>query len=509
MSLIEKINSYEIDKREQIAHIYKNSSITYGELIEKSDAMAAYIIDQFGDDKTPIVVYGHKEHEMIICFLACVKAGHAYIPIDTSFPYERVRDIVESSQTKLIFNIGEFDYNFLGVDVKSYNEIKKILSQYKLHKPDEKYALEEEDTYYIIYTSGSTGKPKGVQITLSCLESFINWAAKISSLRDGVNYVFMNQAPFSFDLSVMDLYLSLSSGSTLFSVDKSMVLNLKLLFESFSSSDINIWVSTPSFAEMCLGDSSFNEELLPKLETFLFCGETLTNSCAQRLLKRFSNSKVINMYGPTEATVAVTSIEINEEIANKIVPLPVGIVKEDCRVIIIDENGNEVPEGEKGEIIIIGDSVSIGYYNNKERTEKSFSKKVINGVEKRCYRTGDEGYIKQGLLYYCGRIDFQIKLNGYRIELEDIENNLRNIEFINNCVVVPIIKENRIQHLTAVVTLNRSPWDKEFKMAMQIKNELKKFIPDYMIPRKINIVESLPMTINGKVNRKALLEEMK
>ncbi|WP_411679261.1 D-alanine--poly(phosphoribitol) ligase subunit DltA [Clostridium thailandense] len=509
MNLIEKISSYEICKCEQIAHIYKDSSITYGELIEKSDAIASYIIDQFGDDKTPIVVYGHKEHEMLICFLACVKAGHAYIPIDTSFPYERVRDIVDSSQTNMIFNVGEFDYKFSDVNVKNYNQIKEILLEYKLRKPDKKYLVGKEDTYYIIYTSGSTGKPKGVQITLSCLESFINWAAKVCSLRDNFNYVFMNQAPFSFDLSVMDLYLSLWSGSTLFSIDKSMTSNLKLLFESFSSSNINIWVSTPSFAEMCLGDSSFNEELLPKLETFLFCGETLANSCAERLLDKFSKSKVINMYGPTEATVAVTSIEVTEEVAKEICPLPVGKVKEDCRIIIVDEEGNEVSEGERGEIIIIGDSVSIGYYNNNERTEKSFSKKFINGAEKRCYKTGDEGYLKHGLLYYSGRIDFQIKLNGYRIELEDIENNLRNIEFINNCVVIPAIKEDKIQYLNAVVVLNRSPWEKEFKIAMLIKNELKKFIPDYMIPRKITIVESLPMTINGKVNRKALMEETK
>lgn len=506
MDLIDIINGYGKSKKDKVAHIYKENKLTYEELCKKSDALASYIINEFNEDKTPIVVYGHKQNEMIVCFLACVKSGHAYIPIDTSVPGERVRDIIESSETKMILNVGIGDFNF--TNINNVCEINDIISDYDGKVPEERYKVKQDETYYIIYTSGSTGKPKGVQITLSNLESFVRWGLKLCNESLDEDTVFMNQAPFSFDLSVMDLYLSLTSGSTLFSIDKQMISNIKLLFENFNQSDISIWVSTPSFAEMCLADSHFNSELLGKLKLLLFCGETLPNSCVTKLHERFKGAKVINTYGPTEATVAVTSVEVTDEI-NKISPLPVGAVKSDCKLVILDEEGNERPEGKKGEITIIGDSVSIGYYKNEETTKKVFSTYDFNGNIKRGYRTGDEGYLKNGMLYYSGRIDFQIKLNGYRIELEDIENNFRKVDIIKNAIVFPIFKEGKIQYLASAVVLNKNIEEKEFKIVMMIKNELKNFLPEYMIPRRIVIKESLPMTTNGKVNRKILMEEMR
>lgn len=201
----------------------------------------------------------------------------------------------------------------------------------------------------------------------------------ISNINVNDNETFINQAPFSFDLSVMDLYLSLASGSTLLSLDKSMIANFKELFLNLSKSKISIWVSTPSFAEMCLADSSFNNNILPNLKLMLFCGETLVNSCASKLHKRFPGIRIINTYGPTEANVAITAIDIDEEMSNMESALPVGYVKEDCNIFIVNNEGNEVPDGEKGEIVIAGSSVSIGYFNNELATKKAFSTVKING----------------------------------------------------------------------------------------------------------------------------------
>lgn len=508
MNLIETIDGHAIANQCNIAHVNEDGIMTYKELIEKSNALALYIINKYGTDNTPIGVYGHKQHEMLICFLACVKSGHAYIPIDSSFPFERVKDIIDSSGTKLVFNIANKEIDILNTTVEGLAQVNNAINKNLGKELNKQYRIKSEDTFYMIYTSGSTGKPKGVQITLSCLESFVSWGIELCSGNLDNNTVFMNQAPFSFDLSVMDLYISLASSSTLFSIDKTMISNLKLLFDNFKTSKISIWVSTPSFAEMCLADSSFNEKLLPNLRLFLFCGETLPNSCVSKLQDRFKNSKIINTYGPTEATVAVTSIEITKDINCTVSPLPVGKAKSDCKIIIVDDNGNELPENEKGEITIIGDSVSIGYYKNNEMTNKVFSTYLIDGLKRRCYRTGDEGYLKDGMLYYCGRIDFQIKLNGYRIELEDIENNFRKVDFIKNAVIIPINKDGKIQYLASAIVLNKQIEEKEFKIVMKIKNELKKLLPEYMIPRKIVIKDSLPMTTNGKVNRKMLMEEM-
>lgn len=506
LNLIETIDSYSIRCGEKIAHVYRDNKITYKELVEKSDALANYLISEYGEDKTPIVVFGHKQSEMLISFLACVKAGHSYIPIDSSLPSERIRDIIDSSKSYLILEIDSLKENINDIKILSKDDISNIISNSNGEKPNKRYCVKENETYYIIYTSGSTGKPKGVQITLSCLESFVKWGLGISNPDN--QEVFMNQAPFSFDLSVMDLYLALASGSTLHSVDKKMIAELRELFSNFKESQISTWVSTPSFAEMCLADSSFNKDLLPKLKLMLFCGETLSNTCVKKIQERFVDCKIINTYGPTEATVAMTSVVVDRELNENSVPLPVGKVKENCKVIIVDDKMNEMPIGEKGEIIIAGDNVSIGYYNNEENTKKAFYTININGREQRAYRTGDEGYIKNDMLYFSGRIDFQVKVNGFRIELEDIENNLRNVEFINNAVVLPIMHENKVQYLSAFVTLNEIFEEKEFKIAMKIKNELKKYVPDYMVPRKIVIKDKLPMTTNGKVNRKSLMEEI-
>ncbi|MBU3127266.1 D-alanine--poly(phosphoribitol) ligase subunit DltA [Clostridium tagluense] len=490
MNFIDIIESY--CNTNKIAHIYKNSNLTYKELKTKSDSLAVNIIELFGEDKTPIIVFGHKDHLMLISFLACVKSGHAYIPVDSSTPSTRLKDILFISGAKLIINISDKLIDIPADTVLNKNEIEENALQYKDKIPNVSYRIKGEEVYYIIYTSGSTGKPKGVQITQNCIQSFIDWSMDLIDKKDKI---FMNQAPFSFDLSVMDTYLSLVSGSILYSIDKEMIANLLELFINFKSSGITTWVSTPSFAEMCLQSEQFNEKLLPELRQLLFCGETLSKECVKKLFERFPKIKIINFYGPTEATVAVTAIEIKQEMLLSKESLPVGYVKKDCE-IIIEENTNE--------ILIVGDSVSIGYFADPILTKKSFFKREISDVKKRGYRTGDTGYIANGLLYYEGRIDNQIKLNGYRVEIEDIENNIKKLPFIKNAVVVPIKEKNKIKYLATVVVIN----DKfEGNIIISVKNSLKDLLPSYMIPRKVKVIEALPMNRNGKIDRKKIMEE--
>src|SRR4029077_4969466 len=215
----------------------------------------------------------------------------------------------------------------------------------------------KNDPFYVLFTSGSTGEPKGVIISLACLEHFINWmlAEQQFSKRPEV---FLNQAPFSFDLSVMDLYCSLATGGTLFSISRDLIENPKKLYSALASSAVTTWVSTPSFAQMCLVEDNFAEAMLPRVRWFLFCGETLPPQTATQLLARFPQAQVWNMYGPTEATVATTSIQIDSAILEKYSPLPVGRVMPGTIIFIVDENGAELSTNERGEIIIIGPNVS-------------------------------------------------------------------------------------------------------------------------------------------------------
>lgn len=477
-----------------------SSSLSWRELFEYSDKLASYI-DRKCKTRTPIIVYGHKDPYMIVCFLACVKSGRAYCPIDISVPLNRVEAIVNEVNPELILTTEQLDIG--NIYIISKDEMISCIQEENAAIGKEKWVT-ADDVFYVIFTSGSTGTPKGVQITRDCLDNFVHWAISLGhGLRDTKHYTFLNQAPFSFDLSVMDLYMSLYSGGTLWALSKSVQNDMKLLLQSFEESGANVWVSTPSFADVCLSDKKFTEEILPGLDMFLFCGETLTNRTAERLRTAFPKAEIVNTYGPTESTVAVTEVLVTSEISAKYNPLPVGLPKEGTWVFILDEAGNILPDGEKGEIVIVGDSVSIGYWNKPDLTKKVFGVYEIDNRSYRLYHTGDKGYKKDGYLFYCGRIDFQIKLHGYRIEIEDIESNIMKLQSVSKVVVMPVYKEEQVKSLTAYVVLKYAIED-SFAEAQKIRADLKEFLPDYMIPKKIVFKDSLPMTNNGKVDRKAL-----
>lgn len=576
--LREIIDQWAVECPERVAHQHREYTLTYAELKQYSDALAVWIHENenFREDKeahSPIVVYGHKENEMLIAFLACIKSGHPYVPVDCSVPLERVRQIIEASGAKLILSPQEVPEGLRkeGVFLQEKLSIHGLTEQSKslkareishvTHAPYdphavlskqggtqkresdwEKYlgrvpALEwqvgPEDVYYIIYTSGSTGTPKGVQITLEALESYLNWVntAYSPSVK---KEVFLNQAPFSFDLSVMDLYMSLSTGGTLWSIDKAEIANLREAFQSFSRSAVTIWVSTPSFAEICLMDKSFNVTLLPELKHFLFCGEVLLHDTAAKLIERFPGAKVENLYGPTEATVAVTTVTVTPEILATYNPLPVGQAKPDAQVLICDSEAldqaiqdaehlnqqssprqevqiilktapKSLPRGERGEIVIAGPNVSLGYLNNPEQTRKAFfAWQDEAGEIWRAYRTGDAGAFKGEQLFFYGRLDFQVKLHGYRIELGDIEENLRKLPEVENAVVLPIEKGGKVEYLQAFITTTEIVTE-EFKTSQALKEALRINLPDYMVPRRFTFVQAMPMTPNGKVDRRALL----
>ena len=276
-------------------------------------------------------------------------------------------------------------------------------------------------------------------------------------------------------------------------------MNTAHLFDSLQRSKADVWVSTPSFADVCLSDARFCKEILPDLSMFFFCGEVLTNSTAKKLQERFPQTLILNTYGPTESTVAVTQISVTEEVCDKISPLPVGKAKPGTDILIMDREGNILPEGEKGEIVIAGNTVSVGYYQEPDLTQRAFG--MLEG--KKTYHTGDEGWIEAGLLYYQGRMDLQIKLHGYRIEVEDIENNLLKIEEIERAVVVPVYKEGKVKNLKAVVKIGDA-MEKNFQTTQRLKEKLKEYLPEYMIPKKFVYVDSFPMTTNGKIDRKEL-----
>lgn len=504
MKILKAIKKYS--ETDRIALTCDGNSMSYNELDKISEAIAAYLLKEFEDDRTPVILYGNKENYMMAVMMAALKSGRAYVPIDVSYPKERVETIQSEVKAKVIFDFSEGN-DFNSARILKENDIETIVAEFSNVNVDEKEWVKEDENAYILFTSGSTGKPKGVQISSNNLDNFVEWMADYLKL-DESEGVFMNQAAYSFDLSVTSIYPGLCYGKTLHGLSKKTLANLKSLFEDLTNSNINIWVSTPSFAGMCVVEDSFNSNMLPGLEAMVFVGEVLPKTLCEELLNRFPNTRIVNGYGPTEATVAVSANDMNRELLAKEGSLPIGYPMKTSVVKIVDAEGNKVPDNVKGEIIIVGPSVSKGYFNNPEKTEESFFYDEYNGEKCRAYKTGDLGYYVDGNLYYCGRKDFQIKLNGYRIEIEDIENNLIRVSNVKNAAVVPVKKDDKIAYLTAFIELQEDNGLSNLKNGIAIKKELGELIPSYMIPRNIKIVKEFPTNVNGKIDRKKLLEEV-
>ncbi len=485
MRLQQQIRHYAEVCPDRAAHVSGARRLTYRELWERSGVLAALLLERYGTDRRPLVVRGHKEPEMLVAFLAAVRSGRPYVPVDLSIPQERFERIAAAAGACEVWYAASLPQ---GIENAA---------------PSDEAAVGLDDTFYMIFTSGSTGEPKGVPITLGNLTDFVTWMMTEQNFTPQ-GETFLNQAPFSFDLSVMDLYLSLATGGTLFSLEKATVDVPAQLFKALAGSGVTTWVSTPSFAVMCLAEKSFTQAMLPELRRFLFCGETLPADCAARLLERFPQAQVWNTYGPTEATVATTSVRIDPDLLARCNPLPVGYPKPGTRVIVADPEGRPLPEAERGEIIIAGPNVSRGYLNNPERTAQAFLQ--LDGVQ--AYRTGDWGRFQDGLLYCEGRMDFQVKLHGYRIELGDIESHLRALPWVEDAVVLPAVRGGKAEWLGAFLVLKERPEGTDFAVGQLLRQELGARLPAYMLPRKFYFVDSFPMTPNGKADRRALSERL-
>ncbi|MFH4907607.1 D-alanine--poly(phosphoribitol) ligase subunit DltA [Staphylococcus cohnii] len=466
----------------QVAVKHNDEILTYEALNRFANQLAILLKDA----KTPLILYGHMSPFMIVGMIGSMKAGCGYVPLDTSIPQDRILSIINKIEPQFIFNTTDEQ-----LEIEDISFISKDLLTGVKQNEDTVSKIKDSDIAYTIFTSGSTGEPKGVQISYESLNLFTNWMLELNQV--GSNQQWLNQAPFSFDLSVMSIYPCLMTAGTLNLVDKTMINKPKLLNEMLEESKINVWVSTPSFMEMCLMLPRLTKAYYSNLKEFFFCGEILANKTAELLLQRFPSAYIYNTYGPTEATVAVTSILVTEEVINQYNPLPVGLPQPGTKLSLTHE----------GELIISGKCVSEGYVKDELRSKKVFNK--LDG--QKSYYTGDKAQFIDNQWFINGRIDYQIKLNGYRMELEEIEFQLRKLEKIRDAIVVPTYKNNKVTHLNAAVILNHCDEVKDVQtLTHDIKTELKPVLPEYMIPKKIIYMKKLPLTMNGKLDRKKIAE---
>ena len=483
IDVVAAVDRWSVATPDRAALESEGRTLTYSALAKGARAVAGFIAAECLTPGTPILVRGHKEPEMLVGFLGCLLAGHPYVPVDSANPDVRVQRIITLARTSLVLDP---------------TEIARIIRDGGTAAPAHHAG---EQVQYIMFTSGSTGDPKGVPITRANLEQFVRWMVEEQRFAPGGER-FLDQAVYSFDLSVMSVYPALVRGGTLVTLTREEVADPRRAFRNLANADLTTWVSTPTFAQFCLTERRFDATMLPRLSRFLFCGETLAPETAEILLKRFPGAEVWNTYGPTETTVATTSVRIDQSLLYRYPALPVGRPAPGCQVVVVDDQLVSQPAGERGEILVAGPNVSPGYHHAPELTDRAFVK--WNGLW--AYRTGDWGHFQDGLLFFDGRRDEQIKLHGYRIELGDVEAQLRAVPGIQHAAAI-VVPRNGLPHsLAAFVVLDSPAADRAPDLTASVRAQLAERLPGYMIPRRIVCLDALPMTANGKLDRQALAQ---
>lgn len=476
----------------KIAVCDKNISYTYIELNNLANSLA-YIMQQNGVKKSDkICLFFENSIELIVSILATLKLGACYIPIDVNYPIDRIKYIIENSSAKLLLsNKKNIDYlkeikdNCYIVNIEELNNISSTAFKTE--------TISESDLAYIIYTSGSTGKPKGVGITNRSLSNYISFCKKQYVCNETTNFPLYSS--IAFDLTVTSIYTPLTTGNAIYIYRNE---NPQLLLKNIvDDKKVHIIKLTPAHLNL-LCDIDCSESIITKM---ILGGDALHYDTCKKITSKFLNKlHIYNEYGPTEATVGCMIYEYSNK-DDKYSSIPVGIPIENVNIYLLNNDLSLTPCGILGEMYIGGICLSSGYIGLPEKTKESFIKSPFNENEL-LYKTGDLAKLYyNGTMEYFGRSDFQVKINGYRIEIGEIQSSLLKHTQIKDCYVVALtIKDKKI--LCAYYT------SIDNKDISNLDSFLHNTLPAYMVPKYFIRLNNIPLTVNGKVN-KALLPQPK
>ncbi|MBS9387785.1 MAG: amino acid adenylation domain-containing protein [Dolichospermum sp. WA123] len=493
-TLVDLFAEQVIKNPDNLAVVFESENLTYQQLNEKADQLADYLIENYHiQPDTLIGISVERSLEMIIGVLGILKAGGAYVPIDPNYPQERIELMLEDSGI-LVLLTQSFLVNKLPLDsLKNLVEVvylddssrQDAKTQRKQQRKICKNQVKPDNLAYVIYTSGSTGKPKGVMIEHKAIVNLaLAWAEKFQVK----NYSRLLQfGSFSFDLSIGEIATALSAGACLYLGNKDTLLPGQSLVNFLTEHKITHGFLSPS-ALSVLPKASF-----PDLQCLTVGGE----ACPAELVSQWGREQhLYNCYGPTESTVtaAIYLCQPNGEKPAIGKPIP------NANIYILDANNQLLPPGIPGELCISGVGLARGYLNRPETTAEKFIEIDLFGKTERIYKTGDLAkWNAKGNLEYLGRIDEQVKLRGFRIELGEIESLLLQHPSVQEAVVILYETDNN-PRLIAYITES----EKTANLVIEVREYLKNHLPSYMIPSQIMVLENLPLTANGKLDRRAL-----
>ena len=487
-----------------IALAHRNEQLSYLELDRQSNQFAHYLSNRKPLEGELVIIMLDRSIAFAKAVLSTWKCGAAYIPILPTEAEERVLTIVQESGAALIIA----DQNLVPKHLA--NRLEKVcdLIVWDEVMPEVGNCPEEpleinlcaENLAYVIYTSGSTGKPKGAMVEHGGMLNHLH--AKVQDLELDQHSVIVQNAPQVFDISVWQYFAAMITGGKTIVYDQPTVLNPEYFVQALHHDNISILELVPSYLNMLLQLESegIDVDMPESLNYMVVTGEQLKPSLVRRWFEKFPDIKMVNAYGPTEASDDITHLILNAPPEDD--RISIGSPLQNFSIYILDDHMNMCPIGVAGEIYVAGLGVGRGYLNDTALTEKAFTHDTVAGdAQTRMYKTGDLGrWLTDGNIEFLGRKDFQVKINGYRIELEEIENALLSIAGIKDAVVSVFTDDKETKLLCGYICLNKKEaFDKEL-----INNQLKSMLPEYMIPAYYQVMEFLPLTVNGKIDRKKL-----
>ena len=459
------------------------TSISYGDLSKRALKMSNRIKKRGFSFEDRICVLGHHTINTVIAMLGVQYAGAVFIPLDPSFPDERLNIIIDEATPSLILTERDcLDHPALLN--RSHLCIEEILEDESNIAYEADFTVPAMALAYILFTSGSTGKPKGVQIPLKSFSNALSYFIK----SPGINHddTFAAITTISFDISLLEIFGPLTVGACVHLISKDTAKDGNDLKKYLEGNDINIMQATPSTWKLLQAAQT----RLPKLRAW--CGgEAFPKDLALWMKESFL--EVWNLYGPTETTIWSSAYKLFSQ------EITAGKPIANTEMIILNKNGDMTLPGAIGELCIAGDGVSRGYINKPSLTAQSFiPNPFVTG--KTIYKTGDQAYwTEDGNIVILGRIDKQIKINGFRIELGEIESVIRTLDNIQDAVALVVNNKSAPMLVAWVINHNQS-----FITEKSILDHIASKLPNYMLPRRVIFIDEIPLTANGKVNTNAL-----
>lgn len=459
---------------------------TYGELAAMVRRIRAKMAQEGGSKTGRVGIVTTNTLETYASILACWFSGYAYVPLHPKNPEDRTATIVREAQIDLLLGV---DAGLAETGVEDRAAERRVpVVDWGVAEPG------DEQLLYILFTSGSTGVPKGVPITYRNIKTFVDSYRALGFRCDETDR-FLQMFDLTFDVSVASYLVPLLLGACVYTVPSEGIkyMNVYKLIRKYEISFASIVPSIINYLQ-----PYFSEISLPHLKYCILTAEASNLKVVQEWARCVPNGQVVNLYGPTEATIWCTGYFFDSSRPKAYHEmLIIGKPFRNVEVLIVDERGDQVERGQKGELLVAGGQVTPGYINNEERNRTAF----ILKDGRRFYNTGDICYVdEEGEIYYCGRADHQVKIQGFRIELSEIEVAVRELFSINTAAVV---YRNALGVQQIGLFLERYPEDVE-----SVRVALEGRLPYYMIPSMIRIIDHLPYNSSGKVDRVQLVNHL-